>query len=484
MDNRQKEDFLIPIDDAIEAFRYHLDAHDRTILSARFGDGKSFFLSHFMEKEDVAECYTFLTIFPVNYQVVENRDIFELIKRDILLQMLLKGVIEIEVEINDELALALYLQNQLIDFVESFLPLLSELAMNGDEAKTVATSLVVKKFFKSIKQKLEKIKKQFRDNRLDDFLNAVEKHPVVGQDAISNIIQQCLQQYREKNPNKRVVLVIEDLDRIDPAHLFRIMNIFSAHVDFCYRQGCKPDASLAANKFGLDKVVFVMDYENVRHIYSHFYGKETNFDGYIEKFCSSNYFAYSLAEQRESFFVEQISKEIEIPKSVLNYLVMPEDFNKISIRRFAQAIEDIDGSIINIPKVKNHNNIMVSFHPGILRLIVILRKLGVKDDVILSRIKNSLTIKDSERSGVFSYLAQYLTLLSYRNSLSTLKYSSSAMKTNFVHVNDIDEAGKAVCSFSYSFDEDKNTDRGKFAKTDREIAQVCGKMKFSKPSVY
>ena len=121
-----EEKFLIPIDDAIEAFRHHLDAHDRTILSARFGDGKSFFLSHFMEDEDVAECYTFLSIFPVNYQVTENRDIFDLIKRDILLQMLLRGVIETEVKITNDVALALYLQCQPFSFAESFLPLLCE----------------------------------------------------------------------------------------------------------------------------------------------------------------------------------------------------------------------------------------------------------------------------------------------------------------------------------------------------------------------
>ena len=453
-----EEEFLIPIDDAIEAFRHHLDAHDRTILSARFGDGKSYFLSNFMEDRVVAERYTFLTIFPVNYQVTENRDIFELIKRDILLQMLLKGVIETEVEINDEMVLALYLQNQPLSFMESFLPLLSELAMNDDAAKVAAIALAGKKFFKTIKQKLDNLKAQSRDSQIEDFFNAVEQNPVVGQDAISRIIQQCLQLYRENHPNKRVVLVIEDLDRIDPAHIFRILNIFSAHIDFSYRLGSTPDELLAVNKFGLDKVVFVMHYDNVKNIYSHFYGSETSFEGYIEKFCSSNYFPYSFAEQRESFFVKQISIETDIPMSVLDYLVMSEDFNNISIRRFTQAIENIDGSIINIPKVKNKNNKMVSFHRGILRLIVILRKLGIEDDVILSRIKNSLTRKDSERSGVFLYVAHYLTLLSYRNFLSTLKYNSSTIKTSFVHVNDIDEAGKAVCTFSYSFDEDKNTE--------------------------
>ena len=139
-----EDNFYIPIDDAIVAFRNHLDAHDRTILSARFGDGKSFFLSHFMENPDVTERYTFLTIFPVNYQVTENRDIFDFIKRDILLQMLLKGVIETDVKISNEVALALYLQCQPLSFAESFLPLLSELAMNEDAAKAVAVALAGK----------------------------------------------------------------------------------------------------------------------------------------------------------------------------------------------------------------------------------------------------------------------------------------------------------------------------------------------------
>ena len=170
-----EDKFLIPIDDAIESFRHHLDSHDRTILSARFGDGKSFFLSHFMDNEDVKECYTFLTIFPVNYQVTDNRDIFELIKRDILLQMLLKGVIETDVEVTDEVALALYFQNYPLGFIESFLPLLSDLSFNDETAKTIAASLAGKAFFKTIKQKLDNIKQQSRDNQLEKFLKAVEQ---------------------------------------------------------------------------------------------------------------------------------------------------------------------------------------------------------------------------------------------------------------------------------------------------------------------
>ena len=453
-----KEEFLIPIGDAIEAFRHHLDAHDRTILSARFGDGKSFFLSHFIENVDVAERYTFLTIFPVNYQVTENRDVVDFIKRDILLQMLLKGVIETEVNITNEVALALYLQCQPLSFAESFLPLLSELAMNEDTAKAAAVALAGKKFFKSIKQKLTKIKEQSRDSQLDAFLNAVEKNPVVGQDAISLIIQQCLQQYRDKHPNKRVVLVIEDLDRIDPAHLFRILNIFSAHIDFCYRLGCQPDETLAGNKFGLDKVIFVMDYRNVQRIYSHFYGEGANFEGYIEKFCSSNHFAYSLEEQRDKYYLQQIEKKTGLRSNLLNNLIKPADFKNMSVRKMVQAMENTGKSVISIATGQNNEGKTIPLHQGILRLIAILRKLGIEDTEIISRIRRTIDTKEISRTGFFMYLAPYLNMVTYKNARGDIRFHKSTDMANTFHVDDILNDGRAHCNYSTTTGYDENVE--------------------------
>ncbi len=451
-----EEEFLIPIDDAIEAFRHHLDAHDRTILSARFGDGKSFFLSHFMENVDVAERYTFLTIFPVNYQVTENRDIVDLIKRDILLQMLLKGVIETQVKITDEVALALYLQCQPLSFAESFLSLLSELAMNKDTAKVVAVALAGKKFFKDIKKKLDKIKEQSHDSQLDAFLEAVEKNPVVGQDAISSIIQQCLQQYRDKHPNKRVVLVIEDLDRIDPAHLFRILNIFSAHIDFCYRLGCQPDETLAGNKFGLDKVIFVMDYKNVHHIYSHFYGEGANFEGYIEKFCSSNHFAYSLEEQRDKYYLQQIEKETGLRSNLLNNLIKPADFKNMSVRKVVHAIENTGNSVISIATAQNNEGKTIPLHLGMLKLIAIFRRLGIEDSEIISRVRRAIETKGISSTGFFMYLAPYLNMAAYKNARGDIRFHKSADMVNTFHVDDILNDGRAHCSYSTTLNYDEN----------------------------
>lgn len=38
---------FIPVDDAIDRFHNHLLSHERIVLSAKFGDGKSFFLNEF-----------------------------------------------------------------------------------------------------------------------------------------------------------------------------------------------------------------------------------------------------------------------------------------------------------------------------------------------------------------------------------------------------------------------------------------------------
>ena len=68
-----KYPFEIPVDGIIRRFYEHLNNHDRTILSAKFGDGKSYFLQKFMTDEKVKDDYVFLTLYPVNYQVEENR---------------------------------------------------------------------------------------------------------------------------------------------------------------------------------------------------------------------------------------------------------------------------------------------------------------------------------------------------------------------------------------------------------------------------
>ena len=445
-----KEEFIIPIDDAIEDFRHHIDAHDRTILSARYGDGKSFFLSHFMENPDVTERYTFLTIFPVNYQVTENRDIFDLIKRDILLQMLLKGVVETDIEITDAEALALYIQCQPLSFIEGFIPLIADISTSEGASRVAAVIVGIKKVFKTLKQKLDVIKQQSDDSRLDQFFSAVEQNPIVGQDAISSIIQKGIKQYKEKHPNKQVALIVEDMDRIDPAHLFRILNVFSAHIDYCYNLGLQPNETLVGNKFGLDKIIFVLHYQNVQNIYSHFYGSETSFEGYIEKFCSSNYFSYSLQEQRDRFFFQRIAKETGLNSELLNYIIKPSDFKEMTIRKASHAFDNAGRSVVNMSTASNNEGQAIQLHSGMLRLIAILRKLGISDSDIIGRLKHAIETKGITSTGLFMYLAPYLNMAKYGNFRGAMRFTKSTDQTNMFVVDNILNDDRALCSFTTS----------------------------------
>lgn len=80
---------LIPIDKELSDFKSHLEINERTIFSAKFGDGKTFFLNEF--KKLYKDDYYFITLYPINYSIADNQDIFEYIKRDILFQLAKDG---------------------------------------------------------------------------------------------------------------------------------------------------------------------------------------------------------------------------------------------------------------------------------------------------------------------------------------------------------------------------------------------------------
>ena len=60
-------EFYIPIDREISQFTQHLQTHHRTILSAKFGDGKSYFLDRLQKDKKVAANYKFINVYPINY---------------------------------------------------------------------------------------------------------------------------------------------------------------------------------------------------------------------------------------------------------------------------------------------------------------------------------------------------------------------------------------------------------------------------------
>lgn len=82
----------IDISHCITEFRQVFERESRIIFSAKFGDGKSYFMKKFIESFPQKDNeYYFITLHPVNYVVEDNKDIIEYIKRDILFQLIKDG---------------------------------------------------------------------------------------------------------------------------------------------------------------------------------------------------------------------------------------------------------------------------------------------------------------------------------------------------------------------------------------------------------
>lgn len=67
----------IDISGNLNNFAQYLEKTDRIILSAKFGDGKTYLLNELRNDEAMKDKYEFFTICPVNYSVAKNEDVFE-----------------------------------------------------------------------------------------------------------------------------------------------------------------------------------------------------------------------------------------------------------------------------------------------------------------------------------------------------------------------------------------------------------------------
>lgn len=367
---------MIPLDDVIKEFEKHLKSHPRTILSARFGDGKSYFLAA-AEKKLKNRC-AFLTIYPVNYQVAENQDIFEYIKRDLLFQMYGQGMVPETYEIPDSIASYFFLKNNWQEFAEEFLKELSYF----DASNTIKATLGAAKFLKAMKKKYDEFKKNGGDIgvKLDRFIAEFDKKGIYEYDPITSILNDIIKAWKKEHSRRKVCLVFEDMDRIDPAHIFRILNVISAQMDYGYKYGVSPKSSgLAGNKFGVDNIVVCLDYDNLKHIFHHFYGPKACFEGYINKFSDKGLFRYSLHEQVQKFYMNELIRVTDMDENAIKAIIEQFDFTNCTLRQFYHATDGI-GQQISLP---DYNPNVVP-HRGLYILAAILRRFGQIDEDIIN----------------------------------------------------------------------------------------------------
>lgn len=157
MDNSSK---IIPINDSIEEFKEYLERYNRVILSAKFGDGKSFFITNMMT--ELESEYLFIPIYPINYQIADNSDILEYIKKDILFRLLIHKDIEIN---SDEMSEYWMLYSFLCDpnnglDITKILPMINIGVMQFDLSKIGALCSEAKKNTIDIKKRECPIEKE------------------------------------------------------------------------------------------------------------------------------------------------------------------------------------------------------------------------------------------------------------------------------------------------------------------------------------
>lgn len=276
-------------------------------------------------------------------------------------------------------------------------------------------------------------------------------------------IQEAISKYKKKHPRKKVVLLIEDLDRLDPAHLFRILNVLSAHMDYSYKLGLSPKpSSLVGNKFGVDNIVLVMDYTNMEKIFHHFYGTETRIEGYINKFCSNEIFRYSFSVVRDKYIIEHLIAETGLSYQELELLLPKNFFHDRNLRSIVQAIHNTSNQLFG----KNHYhdvNTDVDLPDGVLKLMVVMRRLGQWNDNIVDYVVSAIR---KDPFTMMRILGGYCLIMEDTFSVSFEVVRSRQQQRIFVKINGVNEKGYArvETTQNYLLNDDRPDDVPKLVK--------------------
>ncbi len=271
----------VSLENPFENFKRHITQENnvKILFSAPFGQGKTTFLNYFFEQN--SDKYEVFKVFPVNYSISHNEDVFKYIKVEILFQLLGKGITFDQNDFSFSLTGAQFILN---DPIRVLSPLVSLIPKIGKIIYDVVEPLykLGKEYFNYHKNAT----KGDIDNAENFMKELYDKEGSIFEDNFyTQLIRSLLLQLKTKN-KKRNVLIIEDLDRMDPDHIFRVLNVFTAHFDTLeYQDGY-------SNKFGFDKIIIVGDYYNIKHIYEYKYGPKVGFEGYINKYYSKEPFYY------------------------------------------------------------------------------------------------------------------------------------------------------------------------------------------------
>lgn len=352
----------------LQDFKQYLQTTPRIIFSAPFGDGKSYLLKQLQEDDEIKQQYEVFTIYPVNYVVAPNEDVFEYIKRDLILQLAERHLlddIDIEALMNSIFSFDTF--QEVVGFLLSCLPV-------GDAYKKLFDK------FLSIKDKYKETRESYKDY-LDSFRGM--KGGLYENDAYTQMVQAALDFIRDGRdiqqpgiPRKKTLLIIEDLDRLDPAHLFRILNVISAHLD----DVTSPD--IVGNKFGFDNIVLVMDYDATRGIFKHFYGVDASYEGYMSKFLACEPFRYSIKASVIPSIKKQIGDALGIPHLIESFTHFGRHLHSCSLRDLVKFCNFDTDSRVKEPFIVMTGQ-RFDIHLPLFQLILWMQEIGMSQKEIV-----------------------------------------------------------------------------------------------------
>ena len=349
----------IDISNELVRFRDSLEEHKRLIFSAPFGDGKTYFLKEYEDKHKDKE--VIIKLRPINYSVALNEDVFEYIKRDILCQLCKQGIITKE---------------NLIVILKS--------VVNKENIKRAA--FVVFSLIPHIGDVIDRAKEVI-DNAQEDtksYLNYMsefkqQRGGLYEEDAYTEMIRKAL-----KDSGKESLLIIDDLDRLDPGHLFRILNVISAHIDDEETED-KADngGDVRTNKFGFTYIVMSMDYKVTEHIFHHFYGEGANYAGYMHKFTTAMPFYYSITDIARKQLIKKLNNDIK-GIDLNKFSLFMKKINSLTVR---DCKDLIDMELKSMIKIRHYEVNDIDFDMLIFPLfplLIYMNRLGMaKEEVIL-----------------------------------------------------------------------------------------------------
>lgn len=442
MENKHLE---VPIDSPEKQFFAAIapDWNKYIVFSSAFGTGKTTFLKEIFRKREAD--YKMIRISPIRYHVSADKDIINLIKYDLLWEILktepngakdLLETIEPSPTAYSILTKLLSEKPQLlpIAFATAFLTMWQETAIVAAEIPSILNPL-----YEAYRDKKTLVTDELEQKQLSEFVNLVEKDSVLQIGIADQIIHRWA--VRVKSEKKKPVIVIDDIDRLYPKEIFRILNTISAAIDTRPDEGFLHDFS---------KIILVCDLDNIRAVYAHQFGIHADFQGYIDKLVSHEPFRFDNRSAIKTWLNAALKKAYEPESIMIEFLEKVINFyvshDHLRLRSLVNIREEEIQLVLNElrKRVLKRDNLFLDAY-------VILRYLFKDEQIMLDKTK---LVMDFHHAHIPAYtpikftdkeFAHFLIPMLFRNwahltmhqrdELQTLSYPNPTNGNMFMKVN-------------------------------------------------